>query len=467
MSNQKDSLSRGIELISEKKYGDSIKFLDEATQLDPDNFYAWYNKAYAFSMLENNKKVIDCLNEAIRIRPNFPKSWVNKGVALRFLRRFDNAISCFDKALELDPYDVDSLYHKGLSLGCLGKHENAIDCFDSAIELYKAHEKDNKFISEKAISFYQSGTIAEALFTKGAALGALGKHEAALKCYDEAIKINPEIKEAWFNKGTSFIALGKYDIGIECYNKAIKIDPKFKEALFNKGLVCIKLRQFELAINCFDDVLRLTPENEEAWLSKGVAFGELKRFKEALECFDEALRINPNYAGAFSNKGVVYTALGEPEKAKECFNFAIKSDPNDASAYGNWGLLLLNQQKYNDASTYLKRSSELFLIMGRKTDFEIANKYNSCAINAKDLTSRLQELDYQILCYLKNKNIKKTKENNSRLLYQIGTLISEFDNKEIPQEARELLVEKSRYLESILQEFESRDSNARGLNDAR
>ena len=41
----------------------------------------------------------------------------------------------------------------------------------------------------------------EKLFDKGIALGKQGKLEEAIKCFDEALKIEPEDVDAWHNKG--------------------------------------------------------------------------------------------------------------------------------------------------------------------------------------------------------------------------------------------------------------------------
>jgi tetratricopeptide (TPR) repeat protein len=46
---------------------------------------------------------------------------------------------------------------------------------------------------------------------KGIVLGNLGRSDEALKCFDEAIEINPQFAEGWFNKGVVLKKLHKYD----------------------------------------------------------------------------------------------------------------------------------------------------------------------------------------------------------------------------------------------------------------
>jgi tetratricopeptide (TPR) repeat protein len=46
---------------------------------------------------------------------------------------------------------------------------------------------------------------------KGAALFSQGKYDEAIKCYDEAIRLDPKLAETWCNKGAALTNLGNYD----------------------------------------------------------------------------------------------------------------------------------------------------------------------------------------------------------------------------------------------------------------
>jgi len=52
---------------------------------------------------------------------------------------------------------------------------------------------------------------------------ALGEDKEAIKCFDEAIKINPNFAGAWHNKGLALRNLGKNEEAVKCFDKAKNI----------------------------------------------------------------------------------------------------------------------------------------------------------------------------------------------------------------------------------------------------
>ena len=59
-----------------------------------------------------------------------------------------------------------------------------------------------------------------AWYNKGNSLAQLERHEEAIGCYDEAIRLNPEDYITWNNKGRSLKELGRDDEAEECFAKA-------------------------------------------------------------------------------------------------------------------------------------------------------------------------------------------------------------------------------------------------------
>ncbi|CAD8149837.1 unnamed protein product [Paramecium pentaurelia] len=60
------------------------------------------------------------------------------------------------------------------------------------------------------------------------------QHQEAIKCYDEALKINPNCSETCYNKGNALLQKRFNHRRLRIYNKAIEINQKYSEAYYNK-----------------------------------------------------------------------------------------------------------------------------------------------------------------------------------------------------------------------------------------
>jgi tetratricopeptide (TPR) repeat protein len=52
----------------------------------------------------------------------------------------------------------------------------------------------------------------------------LKKHEEAILCFDELIRLEPEHSSGWLNKGDSLKKLGKHEEAEQCFAKAKELD---------------------------------------------------------------------------------------------------------------------------------------------------------------------------------------------------------------------------------------------------
>lgn len=217
------------------------------------------------------------------------------------------------------------LNSKGSSLSSIGKYEEAIECFNEAL---KIHPEIDKFWSNK-----------------GHALGEIGKLDEALKCFDSALEINSKNALTWGNKGSIFHKMGQFDKAIECFNKALELDLRLEGAWYNKGESFEKLGKYDEALECYNKGLGLSPKFHTTWNSKGLCLAKLDRFGEAIKCFTKAIELNPQSTDAWYNKGfyLPYLSKSIPKTDKKelrvlldetikCFEMVLRIDPNDQDA---------------------------------------------------------------------------------------------------------------------------------------
>ena len=101
---------------------------------------------------------------------------------------------------------VASLLAEGQSLVGANEAEKALKCFDEALELQPKH--------------------AEVLVKKGGALEKLGRLDEAIDCYDRAIAANDGMTIAYLHKGGLFNRLARYDEALQCYEQALRTQEK-------------------------------------------------------------------------------------------------------------------------------------------------------------------------------------------------------------------------------------------------
>ncbi len=100
---------------------------------------------------------------------------------------------------------------------------------------------------------------------------------AAIRCFDKALNLNPNYVEAWVRKGVTLLDIGEdYDAQV-CLNKAVKLSPKSFKARYNRGKCLLKLKYYDEAILDFQQAVSIKPKHAASheYLAEGFrAIGE-------------------------------------------------------------------------------------------------------------------------------------------------------------------------------------------------
>ena len=233
----------------------------------------------------------------------------------------------------------------------------------------------------------------------------------ALKCYDEAIKRDPEFAEPWFSKGIIFARsetwmwddeISPYIAGmakprryekftgpiannyvetLKCFDKATELDPKFVNAWFAKGNFYWKHDDDGKAINCLDEAIALDSKFEPAWFVKAEALASLGRHEESLKCYDKAIALLPTDAkekrydehgryyffDRWSGKADSLSNLGKHEEAIKCCDKALEMVGRDEGhhVFGQKGITLAKLGKHEES---IKCYDEALKRMGYRSD---------------------------------------------------------------------------------------------------
>lgn len=129
------------QMYDSENFDVAILCYDKVTNLDANNFDAWYLKGIAFRRKGQNNDALYCLNYCLNLKGNSPVALTEKANCLLELGKVQQALACFDKSLTLDRIEARPWLGKGKCLALLGKHKEAVACFDKALVLQPNNEE--------------------------------------------------------------------------------------------------------------------------------------------------------------------------------------------------------------------------------------------------------------------------------------------------------------------------------------
>ncbi len=172
-------------------------------------------------------------SELTELNPHDPSLWKALAWSQYSTYRYRDALGSIRRALALDSGDKESLSIKACILT-----EEGIST-GSRAGILRAKEIFGQLTAADArwVHFYNYGN----------ALEALGEYESARDMLTIAAEMAPDRANVWKNLGTVYFHLHDHKKELRCYDRALKIDPNLPEALCSKAVTLI------LAYQRFDE----------------------------------------------------------------------------------------------------------------------------------------------------------------------------------------------------------------------
>ncbi len=210
----------------------------------------------------------------------------------------------------------------------------------------KNNEKGTQFVEQGRLSLAEKcfedavkldPNYLDAYHNLGNILQLQGKSDQAVACLKKAIGIDPDFTQAYIALGNTLRQAGEIDEAFVFYQQALAINPDLAEAHANLGSIQKQRGQAEAALEYFDKAVQLKSEDAEVFYNRGKVLYESGQFEAALESFNKAIEFKPDYFEAYTNCGVLLSMAGQLDKAIANFDRAIQLNPDLAVAYANRG----------------------------------------------------------------------------------------------------------------------------------
>ncbi|WP_017716809.1 tetratricopeptide repeat-containing S1 family peptidase [Kamptonema formosum] len=175
-----------------------------------------------------------------------------------------------------------------------------------------------------------------AWYARGLALRWQDKYQEALASFDRATQIKPNLYEAWRERGNALYDLNRYPEALASFDKAIAINDKDSVLYMWRGELLQELKRYPEARDAYSQAIELKP-HPLAYYSRGLACSALGDKKGAIADYTKAIELKPDFAETYYNRGNAHYALGDKQGAIIDYSKAIELKPDDAKAYYNRG----------------------------------------------------------------------------------------------------------------------------------
>jgi protein O-GlcNAc transferase len=163
------------------------------------------------------------------------------------------------------------------------------------------------------------------------ALGQLSERQPspALGALKEAISIDPTVAVYRDTLGLVYLELGRPDMAIEELRHAVELNPKLADAHFHLGTAYSEAGRWEDAVASYRRALALPTLTVHDFVHQnlGLALYHLKRYPEAESSLRFALSLDPKMQAAYYNLGLVLVAENRQDEARAVFRRARQLAP--------------------------------------------------------------------------------------------------------------------------------------------
>jgi len=197
--------------------------------------------------------------------------------------------------------EADKLYSDSVKLFKKCNTEDAVNAFASAIS--KRNDLDKPLVKR-----FISNTL-------GKLHNEIASLKAELKSRQEA---SEEYAHEYYLMGNECITQARdAQAALRCFDKALKLNPTFVDAWVRKGITLLDMEEFYNAQICFNEAVGLSPHSFKARYNRGKCYIQTKNYDEAAADLHRAVTIKPNHATAHDYLAEALEEIGEEELAQK------------------------------------------------------------------------------------------------------------------------------------------------------
>ena len=267
--------------------------------------------------------------QILESEPDHPDALHQMGILTLQARNFEAAVDLLDRAVRRDRSRAAFHANLGEAYRHLGRPMEAEKCYQNALKLQP--------------------DLAEVQTMLGTVLRTQGRHAEAAVSLRKALQLKAENTEARTQLGHALQDQNKLEEAEACFRRVVRTDSRSATAQFNLGN-CLQVEEkIEEAVACYRTALELNPAHFEAHNNLGTILNGQGLSEEAEVHYHAAIKVKPDCGVAHTNLGAIYFLRGQIDEAVACYRSALAADPGIELARYNLGTLLQQQGHLEEA----------------------------------------------------------------------------------------------------------------------
>jgi len=200
---------------------------------ETNSFAGYFNKGIASLASAKYKDAVESLKQAIAVNPEDAIAHAKLGLAYSALGEHKPAITEFKQAIKLNRAFVDaaSYYRLGIGYLALSDYASAVDPLKQALYGVKAKVLEDRI---KSTAGPDEAEINDAL---GRAYYGIGSYRQAVKAFETAVRLNPNLASSHFGLGLSYMEVGDKRSAEKAEQTLRKLNPRLADRLAGMFIV--------------------------------------------------------------------------------------------------------------------------------------------------------------------------------------------------------------------------------------
>jgi tetratricopeptide (TPR) repeat protein len=265
--------------------------------------------------------------------------------------------------------DPDAFYVAGLGHMKAGRYLDAQVCCQQALAADSNHADSLNLMGMLSLHAHQYDHAVEwiaralrqvpkpeYLVSLGVVLQNQGRLEEALKAFDKAVQLRPDVAELWKNLGNILVELKRPVDALLSFQHVLTLDPRHWEAANKSGLLLQQSGRFEEALKYFDLCDRLQPDHALTLRARARSLRDLNRLQQALLDSQRAHALDPGNAEVCNSLGDILARLpDQQEEALQWFERALERQPDLTQALINKAIVCGQLHRFEESlATYYR-----------------------------------------------------------------------------------------------------------------